>query len=729
MDRQMQMDQQQAPTQPSAQTPAVDTGLISLVLLARLYDRLIAPEQLQHLMGMTGTPFATDDIVLAARKSGFRARRLTSNTDRLGLQTPVPGILCLQDGSFALALKRDENGNFLIQHPQMPNPVSIEAEMLAKIWTGEIILLALRESLIGALRQFDIKWFIPEFVRFRSQLSEVLTYAAGLLLLQLLIPVLFQQVVDRVLVHQVQSTLYAIASGYLAVILGILLLNMARSAVLTHTTCKIDVRLGEKLFSHLLHLPLAYFENRPTGQTVARVHELDTIRQFLTGSALSLALDLPFLVLAIAVMAIYSSWLTLVVLVSIALYALLAAVLTPRLYHLTEQRFEKGARNQNFLIESVYGAETIKSMSVEPMMERDWGRKLAAYADTNARTFLLNDQASHLVQAISMLTMLGILFFGTYQVFSGSMTVGALIAFNMLAGQVSQPILRLSQLWQQFQQARVAVSRLGDILNTPLEQQGAGAATTMPTIQGRITFEHVHFRYPKSPQDVLTDVSFDISPGEIVGIIGPSGSGKSTLAKLIQRSYSPDSGQVLIDGMDLAVLNPDQIRRKTGTVLQENVLFRKTVRDNIALGRPTASTEEIIRTAQLAGADDFIRDMPMAYDTLIEEHGSNLSGGQRQRLAIARALLVEPQILIFDEATSALDYESEAAIQANMRQICAGRTVIIITHRLATLGFADRILTIEQGRLVADGSPAELATSDSFYARMLQQHTSSQPTS
>lgn len=711
--------QQTVKESPHTEKKRTDEGLVCLVLLARFYDKRLDPEQLQHAMGCQDKAFTVEDIMQAARKSKFRTRCLSSEPNRIGKETPVPGILCLKEGRFALLLKRQNEEQFLLGFPEEDAPRLLTKDQFAEIWTGDIILLANRETLVGALRNFNIKWFIPEFIRYRAQLSEVLLYSAALIVLQLFIPIMFQQVIDRVLVHQVASTLHAIAIAYVFVIAFTLFFNMLRSAILINATCKIDVGLGSKLFSHLLRLPLAYFETRATGQTVARVHELDSIREFLTGSALSIILDVPFILIVISVMLFYSPILTLVVLASIVAYAVLAILITPRLYSLTEQRFEKGAINQNFLIESIYGAATIKSMSIEPRMEKNWDTKLAAFAETNARTFLLNDQAGHLVSAISMFTTFGILYLGTSQVFASNLSVGALIAFNMLAGQVAQPILRVAQLWQQFQQARVGVERLGDVLNTPIEYQGAGAATTMPRLEGRISFDHVFFCYVNSHQNVLEDISFDIKAGEIVGIVGPSGSGKSTLAKLIQRNYQPNSGQIQIDGIELAVIDPTQIRRQLGVVPQENMLFNRTVRDNIALATPTISAEKVVEVAKLAGADSFIREMPMAYDTEIEERGQNLSGGQRQRLAIARALATDPRMLILDEATSALDHESEAAIQANMRQICKDRTVIIITHRLETLKFANRILSLEKGRLVEQGTPAELLRSGGFYSRVL----------
>jgi subfamily B ATP-binding cassette protein HlyB/CyaB len=357
-------------------------------------------------------------------------------------------------------------------------------------------------------------------------------------------------------------------------------------------------------------------------------------------------------------------------------------------------------------------------MAVEPQMQRRWEEQLAGYVASSFRVLSLGNTASQLVQFVSKVVTAGILYFGAKLVIGGALSVGELVAFNILAGRVSAPVLRLAQLWQDFHQARLSIARLGDILNTTAEPSYAAARAALPAIRGNISFDHVTFRYRVDGQEILHDVSFDVPAGQTVGIVGPSGSGKSTVTKLVQRLYVPQSGRVLIDGMDLMMADPAWLRRQIGVVLQENMLFNRSVRDNIALADPAMPMERIIAAARLAGAHDFILELAEGYDTIVGERGSTLSGGQRQRIAIARALVTNPRILIFDEATSALDYESERIIQQNMMEIARGRTVLVIAHRLSTVRTADRIFTLERGRLVEDGTHDALIKTGGRYAAL-----------
>jgi len=448
------------------------------------------------------------------------------------------------------------------------------------------------------------------------------------------------------------------------------------------------------------------------------VRELENIRNFLTSSALTLVIDLFFTVVFLAVMFVYSPLLTWIVLGAFPLYIAISAGATPLFRRRLDEKFARGAENQAFLVESVTGVETLKAMAVEPQMQRRWEEQLAGYVAASFRVLSLGNVASQSVQLVSKLVTAGVLFFGAKLVIDGSLSVGELVAFNMLAGRVSAPVLRLAQIWQDFHQARLSVARLGDILNTPAEPTFNPGRAALPAIRGDITFEHVTFRYRVDGPEVLHDVSFSVPAGQIVGIVGPSGSGKSTLAKLAQRLYVPESGRVLVDGVDLAIIDAAWLRRQLGVVLQENVLFNRSVRDNIALADPAMPIELVIAAARLAGAHEFILELPESYDTIVGERGSSLSGGQKQRIAIARALVTNPRILIFDEATSALDYESERVIQQNMQEIAKGRTVFIIAHRLSTVRRTDRIITIDAGRVVEDGSHDDLIKTGGRYASL-----------
>ena len=417
-------------------------------------------------------------------------------------------------------------------------------------------------------------------------------------------------------------------------------------------------------------------------------------------------------------MFLYSPLLTLVVLISFPFYFGLSAAATPLFRKRLQEKFLRGAENQAFLVESVTAVETLKAMAVEPQMQRRWEEQIAGYVASSFRVLQIGNMASNLVQFVSKLVTAAVLFYGAKLVIEGSLSVGELVAFNMLTSRVSAPVLRLAQVWQDFHQARLSVERLGDILNTKAEPVFSPTRVALPPIRGEVTFEHVVFRYRVDGSEVLHDINFSVPPGQVVGIVGPSGSGKSTMAKLIQRLYVPESGRVMVDGADLAMVDISWLRRQMGIVLQDNVLFNRSVRDNIALADPAMPIERVLRAAKLAGAHDFILELPEGYDTIVGERGSTVSGGQRQRIAIARALVTDPRILIFDEATSALDYESERVIQDNMKDIARGRTVFIIAHRLSTVRRTDRIIALDRGRLVEDGTHDELIRLGGPYAKL-----------
>jgi subfamily B ATP-binding cassette protein HlyB/CyaB len=556
------------------------------------------------------------------------------------------------------------------------------------------------------MAKFDFTWFIPAVVKYRKLLGEVLLISLVLQIIGLVTPMFFQVVMDKVLVNHAMKTLNVIAIGLVCATLFEAILTGIRTYVFAHTSSKIDVELGAKLFKHLLSLPISYFQARRVGDSVARIRELENIRSFLTSNAMTLVLDVMFSFIFIAVMLWYSPILTLIVVVSIPIYLTLSIVFTPILRTRLNEKFNKSAENQSFLVETLSGIDTVKAMAVEPRWQQKWDKQLAAYVSAGLSTTNIGMIASGGVSLVSKLVTAAIMWLGATLVVDNKMTVGELVAFNMLAGQVSSPILRLAQLWNDFQQVGISMSRLGDILNARTEV--AGQKTRIPRIAGAIEFDQVSFRYKPDAPDVIRGIQLKIQPGEVIGIVGRSGSGKSTLTKLVQRLYVPDRGRVTVDGQDIAIIDTASLRQQTGVVLQENTLFTRSIRDNIALSNPALPIETIIEAAKLAGAHEFICELPEGYDTMVGEHGTGLSGGQRQRIAIARALITNPRILIFDEATSALDYESEKIIQDNMRSICAGRTVLIIAHRLTAVREANRIVVMERGQIAEIGSHDEL---------------------
>jgi len=693
----------------------VDSGLACLVRLAHLLGVPADPARLRHEFAPDGAPFAAREIVRGAGWLGLKARRLRSNWVRLA-RTPLPALLRERGGRWLLLAGVRADG-VLVQAPGGPPEVLDRAGFLAR-WSGELVLCTRRATAPAASTRFGFGWFVPALLAHRGLLAEVLVASFVLQLFALAAPVCFQVVVDKVLVHRGLATLDVLCLGLLLLSLFEVVLTSLRGYVLQHTTTRIDVALGARAFRHLLQLPVAYFEARRVGDTVARVRELDGIRRFLTGAALTLAIDLLFVFVFIAAMWLYSATLALVVVASLPCYAALALLVTPVLKRRLDEQFERGAEAQAFLVESVVGVETLKAAAVEPRQAARWDELLAAAASSGLRTQTLSAVAGQAATAVQKLTAVLTLWLGARLVIDGALSVGELVAFNLFAARVSGPLLKVVQLWHEYQQAGVSVERIGDVLNAPPEQTHAPGRAGSPALAGGIRFERVEFRYRADRGEVLRDLSFEIAPGQFIGIVGASGSGKSTIAKLVQRLHVPQAGRVLIDGQDLAVIDPAWLRSRIGVVLQENRLFNRTVRENIALRDPALPIEQVIEAATLAGAHGFIVELPEGYDTVVGEFGATLSGGQRQRIALARALVTGPRILILDEATSALDYESEALIQANMRRIVAGRTVIVIAHRLSAVRHADAILVIERGSLIERGTHRELLAKNGVYARL-----------
>jgi len=698
--------------EPSILVP--DPGLVALVMMLRFQGLGVDPEQVRHQF--RGTPIGVAEMLRCAKGLGLKARAFTTNWARLA-KTALPALAVLKDGRF-LILGKVGDDKAIVLEPGRPHPFVMPRAELETVWDGRLVLMTKRASLTDLARRFDITWFFSAIHKYRALLSEVLVISFFLQLFALVTPLFFQVVIDKVLVHRSMSTLDVLAIGLVAIALFETILGVLRTYLFSHTTNRIDVELGARLFRHLLALPISYFEARRVGDSVARVRELENIRNFLTSSGLTLVIDLFFTFVFVAVLFFYSPLLTWIVLASLPVYVAISAAATPLFQQRLDEKFKRGAENQAFLVESVAGIETLKAMAVEPQMQRRWEEQLAGYVAASFRVISLGNVASQSVQFVSKLVTAAILYIGAKLVIDGQLTVGELVAFNLLAGRISAPILRLAQTWQDFHQARLSIARLGDILNSTPEPLYNPGRMSLSDIRGEINFEHVTFRYRIDGPEILHNVNLDVPAGQIVGVVGPSGSGKSTLAKLVQRLYVPESGRVLVDGVDVAQIEPSWLRRQIGVVLQDSVLFNRSIRDNIALADPGIPAERIIAAATLAGAHEFILKLPEGYDTIVGERGSSLSGGQRQRIAIARALITEPRILIFDEATSALDYESERVIQQNMAQIARGRTVLIIAHRLSALRQADRIITIERGRLIEDGPHEDLIKTGGRYATL-----------
>jgi ATP-binding cassette, subfamily B, bacterial HlyB/CyaB len=680
---------------------------------------------LAHQLGWSpGHQPAHADLLLAAKHIGLKAKLSTTTADRLTLAS-LPALAVLKGdvaGTRIVVLAQCDGQRVLFQDPsagiQGGRPVIEPISVFEQQWTGQLILITSRASVAGELAKFDFSWFIPSLVKYRKLFGEVLVVSLFLQLFALVSPLFFQVVMDKVLVHRGMTTLDVLVIGLVVVVLFESVLTTLRTYVFSHTTSRIDVELGSRLFRHLVSLPLAWFQARRVGDSVARVRELENIRGFLTGNAITVVLDLAFSVIFIAVMFAYSVPLTFIVLASMPLYMGISLLLVPPLRARLNEKFARGAENQAMLVESVTGIQTVKASALEPAMAKRWDDQLAAYVSASFRAQTLATYGHQSIDLIGKLVSAAMLWYGSRFVMEQQLSVGQFVAFNMFAQRVAQPIMRMAQLWTDFQQTGISMARLGDILNTRTEVPPSSAAQ-LPPLKGHIQFDAVGFRYRPEAPPVMHALTLDIQAGEVIGIVGRSGSGKSTLTKLVQRLYTPEQGRVLVDGIDISLIDAAQLRRQIGVVLQENLLFNRSVRENIAITDPAAPIDAVMRAAQMAGAHEFVSELPEGYDTVVGEQGASLSGGQRQRIAIARALFTNPRILILDEATSALDYESEAILQTNMGAICRGRTVIIIAHRLSSVRHANRIVVMDKGRIVEAGPhDALLSKPKGLYAHL-----------
>lgn len=702
------------------------TALRSLFLLAKHRGVVVSTETL-----LKSDPANTVQSALALLRDEGIAGKLMADRDwslLSSLKTAFPVMIEKDDGNWVVVANTAKAPNG-VEMAGILDPLcegegvkAVLREDVEAYWTGRVVLCKRQYRLKDESRPFGLAWFMPEILRNGRYFRDIALAAMMCNFLSLFTPVMFNVLIDKVVPHHSYNTLVTVIVVFLCVNLFTSTFTYVQQYLMQFATNKIDARLAQRTFEHLLNLPLPFFETRSAGVLLRHLQQAESIRGFLTGRIFSSALELSALPVLLVVLSLYSATLMLVVLGYSIAISLVIAFMLPVFKRQLERLYQVEGSRQADLVETLHGIRAIKSLALEKMRKMGWDQKVASSVRQRTTVMNLSIIANIITNTLSSLLQLTIMGVGIMQVFDGTLTLGALIAFNMMSGRVTGPLLQIVALINEYQQTALSVRMLGEVMDHPPERDPT-AKGICPLITGKMDFDHVHFRYGNSVSAALDRVSFSIEEGQFIGIVGRSGSGKTTLTKLIQGLHTPQEGTIQLNGTDIRHIDLGHLRRSIGVVLQENILFRGTIRENIAAGKPDASLEEIMEAARLAGADEFIDRLPHSYETFVEESATNFSGGQRQRLAIARSLLLKPRVLLFDEATSALDPESEAIVQQNLAEIARGRTMIVVSHRLSSLANADSILVMDKGA-VADYAPHQvLLERCEVYRTLWQQQT------
>jgi ATP-binding cassette subfamily B protein len=716
------------------QAECIQTGLKGLGAIARHHELDWSLPRLLHLHGKDFEPDA-EQLARIARAEGLHAAVHKLDWSRLQrFRRLTPFMARLSNGAYVVVLQtsvaqpaaagQPPREMVVLFNPRVPeaNLFPIPREEFTEHWTGEIILLKRPYKLSDTNRRFGLGWFVPEFWKQRDLLRNVVLAALAMHVLALAVPIFFQIVIDRVLVYLSVSTLVVIGIGVCIAILFDSMLSWLRGYFVLRTASRIDIRVAKTTFDHLMRLPISFFEVSLAGVVTKHMQQGSVIREFLTGRLLMTLLDLPALVVFLPLMIWYSGTLTAVVMgVTLLLAGIIAAMIGPYRRRL-RRLYQAEAQRQSLLVESIHGMRTVKSLNLEPRRQESWENAAAEAVRTYIQVGKISLAANTFSQFVERGLTIAIVTVGAFLVFGHHLTVGELVAFNMLSSRVISPVLQLIGLLNNYQEVLMSVEMLGNVMNQPTEQTQRGLT---PALRGEIELDHLTFRYPNTDRPALRDLSLRIPAGSMIGIVGRSGSGKTTLSALLQGLYFAKEGAIRIDGHNIRDIDLAFLRGQSGVVPQEPFLFRGSIKDNIRMGQPTASFEEIVGAARQAGADEFIQLLPQRYDTILEEGAVNLSGGQKQRLSIARALLRRPRIIIFDEATSALDPDSEAIVVRNLAQIAKGRTTIVISHRLQTIRDADFIIVLEDGGLSDMGRHGQLLERNRIYRQLWQQQMAS----
>jgi subfamily B ATP-binding cassette protein HlyB/CyaB len=699
-----------------------------LTAIAQHHGLQINPERLIDDYAMKAEEPADATVLRICTDIGLKAKvdRL-SWTGMLAQGGVFPLMARMANGNavIVVGIRAEGDGKVAVLNPLADRAavVVLERDEFCARWDGDVVFMKRQHALTDPNQPFSLRWFIPEIWKQKKAFRDIAICAIAMHFLALSSPIFFQLVIDKVLIHQSASTLWVLAVGIVIAMVFDAMFGFLRQILTLAATNRIDMRLTRRTFAHLLSLPIDYFETATAGVVTRHMQQLERIRGFLTGKLFFTGLDTTALIIFLPILFTYSVKLALIVLCFTVAIACVVAAMVPTFQRRLQALYTAEGKRQAMLVETIHGMRTVKALAIEPTQRRIWDQRSAEAIAMHYRVGQISITGNAITDFLGKLLPITIIVIGAQEVFDQTLTVGALIAFQLISGRVVQPLIAIVGLVNEYQETALSVRMLGEVMNRAPEGR-IGAGGLRPQLVGEIRFDEVTFRYPGASATALDRASFTIPAGAVVGVVGRSGSGKTTLTKLIQGLYSVQEGIVRFDGIDAREIELSHLRRQIGVVLQENFLFRGTVRENITATRPDASFEEIIEAAAAAGADEFIERMPQGYDTLLEENAANLSGGQKQRLSIARSLLARPRILVLDEAASALDPESEAIFIRNLSRIAVGRTVVMISHRLSTLVNAHTILVMQQGRLVDSGRHEELLTRCLTYQQLWNQQTS-----
>jgi len=705
------------------------TTIQCIAALAQHHQLPINPERLIEDYALVGEEPPTAKVLRIAADIGLKAKHEKLSWENLLAQNGVfPLIARMSDKTCMIVVGVTDQGGtkVAVLNPQAANATEVhllDHETFTARWQGEVFFMKRLFGVTEQTQPFGLRWFIPEILKQKSALRDIAITALTMHVLALASPMFFQLVIDKVMVHQSISTLWVLGIGIVVALAFDATFGFLRQLLTLSATNKIDMRLTRRTFAHLLSLPIDYFDSTTAGVITRHMQQVEKIRHFLTGKMFFTVLDGTSLFLFLPILFSYSVKLAMITLAFTAMIAGVAAFMVPVFQRRLSDLYQAEGERQSMMVETIHGMRTVKSLAIEPAQRRMWDQRSAQSINMHFRVGKIGIIGASITDLLGKLLPVVIIVIGTQEVFDQNLSVGALIGFQMLSGRVVGPLIAIVGLVNEYQETALAVRMLSEVMNRPSEGR-ASAGGLRPSLEGEISFDAVTFRYPGSTNAALDRATFSIKPGSMVGIVGRSGSGKSTLTKVIQGLYAVQEGVVRFDRVDAREIELAHLRRQIGVVLQENFLFRGTVRDNIAMARPEATFEEIVAAAEASGAAEFVERLPLGYNTLLEENASNLSGGQKQRLSIARALLTKPRILILDEAASALDPESEAIFLNNLSKIAVGRTVVMISHRLSTLVNADTILVMQQGQLVDSGKHQELVGRCETYQQLWNQQTS-----